>query len=115
MNRPYEKQHIRIAHSPDTDDIFMFYALSQGKITHPGFTFEICGKDIEELNQLAKQEVYDITAISFHAYAHLADKYVLTASGSSVAEKNYGPLIVAKEKFSLSELKNKKIVNTLIP
>lgn len=102
-------QKIKIAHSPDTDDIFMFAALKTGKLTHPEFEFEIISEDIETLNQKAHEEIYDITAISIHAYAHLADKYALLSSGASMAEKDWGPILVAKENFLLSDLKNKKI------
>lgn len=102
------KRLIRIAHSPDTDDIFMFYALKTGKIVHPDFEFEITGEDIEALNRMASDEVYDITAISMHAYAHLADKYTLLSSGASMAEKDYGPVVVAKD-GKLSDFKDKLI------
>lgn len=102
-------QKIKIAHSPDTDDIFMFYALKTGKISHPDFEFDIVGKDIEELNQLAQKEIYNITAISMHAYAHLHEKYALLSSGASMAENDYGPILVAKEPFDLAKLSQKRI------
>jgi 1,4-dihydroxy-6-naphthoate synthase len=92
-----QKCLIRIAHSPDTDDIFMFYALKTGKIIPPDFEFEIVGDDIEALNRMASDEVYDITAISMHAYAHLSSKYALLSSGASMAEQGYGPVVVAKD------------------
>lgn len=106
------KQKIKIAHSPDSDDAFMFYALKHGKITSEKYEFEIERRDIEELNQLAKDEVYDITAISMHAYAHLSDKYVLTKSGASMAEKDYGPMVIARNDSEICtnlDLINKKI------
>lgn len=104
-----QRQTIKIAHSPDTDDLFMFYALKEGKIQASNYNFEIIGKDIEELNQMAKDEIYDITAISVHAYAHLFKEYALTASGFSMAEKDWGPMVVCKENCSLLDLKGKRI------
>lgn len=103
-----QKRRIRIAHSPDTDDIFMFYALKTGKIVHPDFEFEIVGDDIEALNRMASDEVYDITAISMHAYARLSSKYALLSSGASMAEKDYGPVVVAKD-GEIGDLKGKVI------
>lgn len=99
------KKLIKIAHSPDSDDAFMFYALKNGKIVAPNYDFDIERRDIEELNHLAKDEVYDITAISIHAYAHLTDHYALTSSGASMAEKDYGPLVVSKNNYSPQDLK----------
>lgn len=103
------KELIKIAHSPDTDDLFMFYALKTKKLTHPDFDFEIVGEDIEKLNQLAKTCHYDITAISMHAYAHLHKEYYLTTSGSSMAEKDWGPIVVCQKNCDLQDLQNKKI------
>jgi len=99
-------KEIKIAHSPDSDDAFMFYALVKEKITHPDYTFSIERRDIEELNQEALKEVYDLTAISMHAYAHLSDKYVLTASGASMAEKDYGPMVISAKDYSPDDIKN---------
>lgn len=95
---------VKIAHSPDSDDAYMFYALARGSLVSPKYSCTIERRDIEELNQLAAQEFYDITAISFHALAGLTDKYTLLSSGSSMAEGNYGPMVVARD--SLSSLKN---------
>lgn len=103
------KEKIKIAHSPDTDDIFMFFALKEGKVTHPNFEFEITAEDIGILNQDANLEKYDITALSFHAYAHLTMQYALTSSGASMAEKDYGPMVVSKTSQTLSELSGKTI------
>lgn len=106
------KQKIKIAHSPDSDDAFMFYALKHGKITSDKYDFEIERRDIEELNQLAQDEVYDITALSMHAYAHVCAKYVLTKSGASMAEKNYGPMVIVRDDSKIintNELAHKKI------
>lgn len=103
------KRLIRIAHSPDTDDIFMFYALCTKLITHPDYEFEISAHNIDKLNHVAHEEIYDITAVSIHAFAHLQDKYALLSSGASMAEKNYGPMLVAKHEYELKDLQNKKI------
>ena len=98
-------QQISIAHSPDSDDAFMFYGLATGKVTVPGYEFTHTLTDIETLNQKAMREAfYDVTAISFHAYPYVQDKYALMPCGGSVGE-GYGPMIVAKPGVSLSKLK----------
>jgi 1,4-dihydroxy-6-naphthoate synthase len=103
-------REISIAHSPDSDDAFMFYALATNKVRVPGlrFTHKLC--DIETLNQKAREGegVYDVTAISFHAYPYIQDNYALLPSGGSVGD-GYGPMIVATQGFSPSEIKRKKI------
>jgi 1,4-dihydroxy-6-naphthoate synthase len=103
-------REITIAHSPDSDDAFMFYALATNKVRVPGlrFTHTLC--DIETLNQKARDGngVYDVTAISFHAYPYIQDNYALLPSGGSVGD-GYGPMIVAAHGFSQSEVKRKKI------
>jgi 1,4-dihydroxy-6-naphthoate synthase len=103
-------REISIAHSPDSDDAFMFYALATNKVRVPGlrFTHTLC--DIETLNQKARdgQGVYDVTAISFHAYPYIQDNYALLPSGGSVGD-GYGPMIVAAQGFSQSEIKRKRI------
>jgi 1,4-dihydroxy-6-naphthoate synthase len=99
---------IHIAHSPDSDDAFMFYALAENKIDPEGLEFVHVLRDIETLNRAAMQGTYEISAISIHAYAYVSDQYALLGSGASMGEK-YGPMVVAKEAFPLSELKNKKI------
>jgi 1,4-dihydroxy-6-naphthoate synthase len=87
----------QIAHSPDTDDLIMFAALKAGKIHVPENTqFEFHAHEIQFLNKWAKEERFDITALSAHAYAHLSDHYAITMSGASMAEKDWGPLIVTK-------------------
>src|SRR5580693_144698 len=85
---------IRLAHSPDSDDAFMFYALATGKVRLPGVKFNHVLSDIESLNQAARNEVYDVTAISFYAYHFVADKYVLLDCGASFGE-GYGPIVDA--------------------
>ncbi len=97
-------REISIAHSPDSDDAFMFYALATDKVVVPGlrFTHTLC--DIETLNQKALNEAfYDVTAISLHDYPYLQDKYAKTPSGCSVGE-GYGPMIVAREPFTLDQV-----------
>lgn len=99
------KQLIKIAHSPDSDDAFMFWALQNGKLYSEKYEFEIVRRDIEELNHEALKETYDITAVSMHAYAYVADKYALLSSGASMAEKDYGPMVVSKQNHSRKDLK----------
>ena len=101
-------REITVAHSPDSDDAFMFYGLATHKVRTPGlrFTHTLC--DIETLNQKAREGVYDVTAISFHAYPYVQDKYALMACGGSVGEA-YGPMIVSPRPFSATEIKSKRI------
>jgi 1,4-dihydroxy-6-naphthoate synthase len=101
-------REVSVAHSPDSDDAFMFYGLATNKVRVPGlrFTHTLC--DIETLNQKAREGVYDVTAISFHAYPYIQDKYALLPSGGSVGE-GYGPMIVAPRLFSESDIKQKLI------
>jgi 5,8-dihydroxy-2-naphthoate synthase len=86
---------IRIAHSPDSDDAFMFYGLASGNVPSPGFELEHVLSDIETLNQAAFKGTYEISAVSFHAYAHLTDRYVLLPHGASMGDR-YGPIVVAR-------------------
>ncbi len=97
---------IRIAHSPDSDDAFMFYPLVQGEIDTEGLEIEHVLADIETLNREALKGTYEVSAISFHAYPYVADKYLVLPSGGSVGE-GYGPVVVARE--PLSTLKGKRI------
>jgi 1,4-dihydroxy-6-naphthoate synthase len=101
-------REINIAHSPDSDDAFMFYGLATNKVRVPGlrFTHTLC--DIETLNRKAQEGVYDVTAISFHAFPYIQDHYALLPSGGSVGD-GYGPMIVATRAFTQSEVKKKKI------
>ncbi len=102
-------REISIAHSPDSDDAFMFYGLATNKVRVPGYKFTHTLTDIETLNRRAMNEAfYDVTAISFHAYPYLQDKYALMSCGGSVGE-GYGPMIVANRKFSLDEIKKIRI------
>ena len=99
---------IKLAHSPDSDDAFMFYALATHKLATPGLKFTHVLSDIETLNQAASQEVYDVTALSFAAYAALRDKYVLLDCGASFGE-GYGPIVVASRPMRQDELAGKRI------
>jgi 1,4-dihydroxy-6-naphthoate synthase len=99
---------IRIAHSPDSDDAFMFYALAQEKMPTGRFRFSHTLQDIETLNRRALNGEYEITAISFHAYVYISDKYVLLPSGASMGDR-YGPIVVARESWSPDELRGKRI------
>jgi 5,8-dihydroxy-2-naphthoate synthase len=101
---------ISIAHSPDSDDAFMFYGLAANKVRVPGLRFSHTLCDIQTLNQKAieGQGAYDVTAISFHAYPYLQNNYALMTCGGSVGE-GYGPMIVARNAWWLDEIKDKKI------
>jgi 1,4-dihydroxy-6-naphthoate synthase len=101
-------REITIAHSPDSDDAFMFYGLATSKVRVPGLRFTHTLTDIETLNRKAMEGVYDVTAISFHAYPYIQDKYALLPSGGSVGE-GYGPMIVSRHAFNLDDIKTKKI------
>ena len=96
------------AHSPDSDDAFMFYALATKKVRSAKVSFKHVLEDIETLNRKAMEGRYDLTAISYHAYPYVADKYVLMASGSSVGD-GYGPTIIAARPMEPEELKGKRI------
>ena len=102
-------REISIAHSPDSDDAFMFYGLATNKVRVPGYKFTHTLTDIETLNHRAINEAfYDVTAISFHAYPYLQDNYTLMACGGSVGE-GYGPMIVSGRKLPLPQLKKTRI------
>ncbi|HEX6279687.1 MAG TPA: MqnA/MqnD/SBP family protein [Pyrinomonadaceae bacterium] len=103
-----EPRTITVAHSPDSDDAFMFYGLATNKLETEGLKFEHTLKDIQTLNEDAKNGVYDVTAISFHAYAYVSDKYALLPHGASIGDK-YGPIVVAKEPRTPDEIANMKI------
>ena len=103
-----EIRTITVAHSPDSDDAFMFYGLATHKLDTPGLKFEHTLKDIQSLNENARDEVYDVTAISFHAYSYVADKYILLPHGASIGDK-YGPIVVSKEPRSADEIGNMRI------
>jgi 1,4-dihydroxy-6-naphthoate synthase len=108
MQTKTERRTISVAHSPDSDDAFMFYGLATNKLDTGNLKFEHTLKDIQTLNENAKQGVYDVTAISFHAYAYVADKYALLPHGASIGDK-YGPILVSKEPRKPEEISKMKI------
>jgi 1,4-dihydroxy-6-naphthoate synthase len=103
-----DKRTITVAHSPDSDDAFMFYGLATNKLDTGNIKFEHTLKDIQTLNEDAKNEVYDVTAVSFHAFAYIADKYALLPHGASIGD-NYGPIVVSKEQYTPEDIGNLKI------
>jgi len=102
------KGTLLLAHSPDPDDAFMFYALAKEKIDTRGWRFEHILQDIQTLNERAMREELDITAISIHAYAWVADKYALLSSGASMGLR-YGPMVVARQPMSVEQLRRTHI------
>src|SRR6202050_4211198 len=94
---------IKLAHSPDSDDAFMFYALATNRVKEPGLKFTHVLSDIETLNRAADTETYDTTAISLHAYPYLRDKYILLDCGASFGD-GYGPIVVAGHPMNKGEL-----------
>ena len=105
---PTQVAEIVCAHSPDSDDAYMFYALATGKVRSPLVEFKHVLGDIQTLNQKAREGEYELTAVSYHAYPYIADKYVLMASGSSVGD-GYGPMVVAPSPMAMDQLKGKRI------
>lgn len=99
---------IRVAHSPDSDDAFMFYALAAGKIDTEGLRYEHELQDIETLNQRARRGELEVTAVSIHAYAYLADRYALLPHGASMGDR-YGPRLVARKPASRADVRGKRI------
>ena len=99
---------IRIAHSPDSDDAFMFYALAEGKIDTDGITYVHELQDIETLNRRAMRGELEVTAVSIHAYPFVQDRYVLLPHGASMGS-GYGPIVVAREPLSLADLRHVEI------
>jgi len=103
-----EPREIKLAHSPDSDDAFMFYALATHKLSTPGYKFTHVLSDIQSLNEAALTESYDVTAVSFAAYPSLRDKYVLLDCGASFGE-GYGPIVVSAKSLKPQDLKGKRI------
>ena len=99
---------ISVAHSPDSDDAFMFYALATHKLETGDIEFTHVLKDIQTLNEEATRGTYDVTAISFHAYAYVADKYALLPHGASIGD-NYGPIVVSREVIDPADLAQARI------
>lgn len=103
-----EAREIKLAHSPDSDDAFMFYALATHKLSTPGYKYTHVLSDIQSLNEAALTETYDVTALSFAAYPTLRDKYILLDCGASFGE-NYGPVVVASRSMKHEELAGKRV------
>jgi 1,4-dihydroxy-6-naphthoate synthase len=103
-----EKRRLTLGHSPDPDDAFMFYGLAKGLIPSDGYEFEHILQDIQTLNERATRGELDVTAISIHAYAYVSDNYALLPSGASMGD-GYGPMLVAKQKFTKEEVLRKTI------
>ncbi|MFZ0060682.1 MAG: MqnA/MqnD/SBP family protein [Pyrinomonadaceae bacterium] len=99
---------ISVAHSPDSDDAFMFYGLATNKLDTGTINFTHILNDIQTLNEEAMRGTYDVTAVSFHVYAYIADKYALLPHGASIGDK-YGPIVVSHEPVKADELSNLKI------
>src|SRR5881396_430262 len=99
---------ITVAHSPDSDDAFMFYALATNKLETGEIHFKHVLQDIQTLNEEAMRGTYEVTAISFHAYAYVVDKYALLPHGASIGD-NYGPIVVSHSEVDASEISKLKI------
>jgi 1,4-dihydroxy-6-naphthoate synthase len=99
---------ITVAHSPDSDDAFMFYGLATNKLDTGNLRFEHVLEDIQTLNEKATRGVYDVTAVSFHAYAYISDKYALLPHGASIGD-NYGPIVVSHEAAKPEDISRMKI------
>jgi 1,4-dihydroxy-6-naphthoate synthase len=101
-------RRIQLGHSPDSDDAFMFYGLAEHKVDSEGFEFEHVLRDIQTLNEWAREGRIEITAISVHAYAYVADKYAILSHGASMGD-NYGPIVVTREPVDAEWLRDKRI------
>lgn len=108
MSTLTETRTITVAHSPDSDDAFMFYGLATNKLDTGALNFTHVLKDIQTLNEEAFRGTYDVTAVSFHAYAYLADKYLLLPHGASIGD-NYGPILVSREPAEAADISKLKI------
>lgn len=108
MSTLIETRTISVAHSPDSDDAFMFYGLATNKLDTGNLSFTHVLKDIQTLNEEAFRGTYDVTAVSFHAYAYIADKYVLLPHGASIGD-NYGPVLVSREPAKANDISQLKI------
>jgi len=99
---------VHLAHSPDSDDAFMFYALAEGKVDTEGVRYVHELQDIETLNQRARRAELEVTAVSIHAYAYLADSYALLPHGASMGDR-YGPRLVAREPLRRADVRGRRI------
>src|ERR1044071_6173058 len=108
MTTATETRTITVAHSPDSDDAFMFYALANDKLDTGDLRFEHVLRDIQTLNEEAMRGTYDVTAVSFHAYAYISDKYALLPHGASIGD-GYGPIVVSNQPATPADIPNLKI------
>jgi 1,4-dihydroxy-6-naphthoate synthase len=108
MSTLIETRTITVAHSPDSDDAFMFYGLATNKLDTGRLSFTHVLKDIQTLNEAAFNGTYDVTAVSFHAYAYISDKYLLLPHGASIGD-NYGPILVSRTPAEPSDLSKLKV------
>jgi 1,4-dihydroxy-6-naphthoate synthase len=108
MSTATNTRTITVAHSPDSDDAFMFYALATNKLDTGDIRFKHVLEDIQSLNEKATRGRYEVTAISFHAYAYVADKYALLPHGASIGD-NYGPIVVSREPHKAEDLSGLKV------
>jgi 1,4-dihydroxy-6-naphthoate synthase len=108
MTTATDTRTITVAHSPDSDDAFMFYGLATHKLDTGALQFTHVLKDIQTLNEEAMRGTYDVTAISFHAYAYISDKYALLPHGASIGD-NYGPILVSREPAAPADLSRLKV------
>ncbi|MDD2710221.1 MAG: ABC transporter substrate-binding protein [Verrucomicrobiae bacterium] len=102
------EKKITLGHSPDADDAFMFYGLAQGAVSTPGFVFEHILQDIQTLNERVRREELDVSAISFHAYPYVAEKYALLGCGASMGD-GYGPVLVSKRPLKTPDLSGLRV------
>src|SRR3712207_4666626 len=108
MTTDTQTQTITVAHSPDSDDAFMFYALATNKLDTGDLRFTHVLEDIQTLNERARRGEYEVTAISFHAYAYVADRYALLPHGASIGD-NYGPIVVSRAPQASPDLAGLKV------
>src|ERR1700734_2714837 len=101
-------REITVAHSPDSDDAFMFYGLATNKVRVPGLKFSHTLCDIETLNRQAQDGIYDVTAISFHAFPYIQNNYTLMSCGGSVGD-GYGPMVVSSKPLTTEDLKKIRV------
>jgi len=104
MTKPGRERTIRFGHSPDPDDAFMFYGLASGRVPTPGWQVVQVLKEIETLNRMALEGEIEVTAVSIHAYAYLADRYALLSCGASIGD-GYGPIVVTRAPATVEDLK----------
>src|SRR5207249_6974849 len=106
MNTQRSPRTVRFGHSPDPDDAFMFYGLASGKVAADGYEIVQVLQDIESLNRMALEGAIEVTAVSFHAYAYLSDRYLLLPCGASLGA-GYGPTVTARRRATLDEVRDR--------